>query len=189
MLIYGPTVRHPVTRDVIVRFPGLRRPAAGAVVVFFYPKERDKDFVKRIVAVAGETLEVRGASLLIDGKERIEPYARYEGTGQRDFGPHQVPDGHVFVLGDNRNEKLRLALLGRCPGRRHPRTRRGRLREEPQGTRRSPSASSYDSKEGAGGPPVRDPRRSAGPPGVARRVGSLRYSGTSCRWVAVGWSI
>lgn len=114
-LIYGATVRHPETRDVLVRLPGLRRPAAGDVVVFVYPKDRTKDFVKRIVAVAGETVEVRDTSLLVDGKERLEPYARYEGRMQADYGPVRVPDGHLFVLGDNRNESYDSRFWGAVP--------------------------------------------------------------------------
>src|SRR5262249_19214054 len=67
--IYGPRLEIPLTQWSLGHLPGFRQPRAGDVVVFIYPKERDKDFIKRIVAVAGQTVESRGDHILIDGKQ------------------------------------------------------------------------------------------------------------------------
>lgn len=87
-------------------------PAAGDVIVFEYPLNPSKDFIKRVIAVEGQTVEIIGKQLYIDGKptplpregkfidERIIPPE----LSTRDFfGPKQVPAGHVFVMGDNRD--------------------------------------------------------------------------------------
>src|SRR5882724_9432622 len=57
--VYGPRFEVPLTQWSLGRLPGLRRPRPGNVVVFVYPRERDKDFIKRVVAVAGQTVEAR----------------------------------------------------------------------------------------------------------------------------------
>src|SRR5213596_3043567 len=67
--IYGPRLEVPLTQWSLGQLPGFREPRAGDVVVFIYPKERDKDFIKRIVAVAGQTVEARGNTVLIDGNK------------------------------------------------------------------------------------------------------------------------
>lgn len=87
-------------------------PAPNDVIVFSYPLNPSKDFIKRVIAVEGQTVEIIGKQLYIDGKptplprngkfsdERIIPPE----LSTRDFfGPKQVPAGHVFVMGDNRD--------------------------------------------------------------------------------------
>ncbi|NQV07756.1 signal peptidase I, partial [bacterium] len=75
----------------------------GEVVVFVYPKDESKDFIKRVVAVGGETIEIRQNQVFIDGASIDEPYLN-EGTRMGAFGPVTVPEGHLFVMGDNRNQ-------------------------------------------------------------------------------------
>jgi signal peptidase I len=94
---------------------GTGEPAAGDVIVFLWPRDRSKEFVKRVVATEGQTVELRGASLLIDGVPCAEPYARYVGSQQADFGPFRVPAGSVFVLGDNRNQSYDSRFWGPVP--------------------------------------------------------------------------
>jgi signal peptidase I len=87
-------------------------PAAGDIIIFEYPLNPSKDFIKRIVAVEGQTVEIVGKQLYIDGlAESLPEDAKFiddnvlpPDYSPRDFfGPKEVPVGHVFVLGDNRD--------------------------------------------------------------------------------------
>src|SRR5262252_5180437 len=57
--IYGPRLEIPLTSMSLGRLPGIRAPKQSDIVVFVFPRERDKDFIKRVIAVAGQTVEVR----------------------------------------------------------------------------------------------------------------------------------
>jgi signal peptidase I len=90
----------------------LTDPKPGDVIVFQYPLDTDRDFVKRIVAVGGQTVEIRDKQVLVDGvptawpaeAKHIDPRIYSRGISTRDnFGPVTVPPDHVFVLGDNRD--------------------------------------------------------------------------------------
>jgi len=89
-------------------------PRPGDVVVFSYPDEPEQDYVKRVVAVAGDVVEIRDRRLLVGG-DLAEPGGVYfadsergvQSRGARDnFGPYRVPPGYVFVLGDNRDRSV-----------------------------------------------------------------------------------
>ena len=86
----------------------IREPERGDVIVFKYPKDRRLDFIKRCVAVGGETVEVRDKEVFINGELVTFPQAIFldEGSllsGRDTFGPVTVPEGKVFVMGDNRD--------------------------------------------------------------------------------------
>jgi len=78
-----------------------REPERGDVIVFHYPLDPERDFVKRVIAFEGETIEIRNNYVYIDGQRLEEPYIPDVVIG--DFEPVRVPKGHYFVMGDNRN--------------------------------------------------------------------------------------
>lgn len=88
-------------------------PARGDVVVFTRPDDPntpDEDdseihIIKRVIGLGGDTVEVRGARVFINGQALNEPYARWAEGGkfEGNFGPRTIPAGHVLLLGDNRD--------------------------------------------------------------------------------------
>ena len=76
-------------------------PEPGDVVVFRFPQNQNRDFIKRVIAVPGQSVEVREGVVHIDGVAMAEPYIATNAGGY-DFGPEFVPEGYLFVLGDNR---------------------------------------------------------------------------------------
>ena len=70
------------------------------IVVFRYPQDPSRDFIKRVIALPGETVEIQEGKVYVDGRLLDEPYL--ESRGQDFYPPTTVPPGHVFVLGDNR---------------------------------------------------------------------------------------
>jgi signal peptidase I len=63
----------------------------------------DDDFIKRVIALPGETWEMRDGVTFVDGRRLVEPYVNQADLDTRSFGPETVPDGMLFVMGDNRN--------------------------------------------------------------------------------------
>jgi signal peptidase I len=107
--LYGPEI--PFTE---VRLPGLREPHRGDIIVFKYPQDEKRDFIKRIVATPGEAFQIRGNDVYINGRRLVEPYVKHTSpvsahTGQAYCGyaygcePTTVPAGSYFVMGDNRD--------------------------------------------------------------------------------------
>ena len=75
-------------------------PERGDIVIFKYPDDEKVDYLKRIIGLPGETVEIASGKVYIDGELLDEPYLDEEPTG--DFGPYQVPEDSYFMLGDNR---------------------------------------------------------------------------------------
>jgi signal peptidase I len=105
-------------------FAGARSPQRGDLVVFRYPDDRSREFIKRCIALPGEVVEVRGRTVYIGGKALDEPYARFlttpatepEETDERNaWGPQLVPAGQYFVLGDNRDNSRDSRFFGFVP--------------------------------------------------------------------------
>lgn len=95
-------------------------PQKGEIIVFCYPKDESRDFIKRVIATAGDTVEMRNGKVLVNGTEIEENYVWKEdpkGPNMSDYRKSVVPDGHIFVLGDNRNnsEDSRFADVGFVP--------------------------------------------------------------------------
>ncbi len=98
----------------------------GDVVVFKYPEEPDRDFIKRVIGLPGETIEVRDRRVRINGTAIEEPYAHYlfpstsggESVGfdvRQRYGPVTVPEGHYFMMGDNRDNSQDSRYWGFLP--------------------------------------------------------------------------
>jgi signal peptidase I len=74
----------------------------GDVVVFWYPLDISKSFIKRVVGLPGDLVEVRQGHLFINGSEMKEPYVPAEYMDASDYSPLRVPPGEYFVMGDHR---------------------------------------------------------------------------------------
>jgi signal peptidase I len=89
---------------VILRLAYLfQKPERGDIVVFANPEEADgDDYIKRIIGLPGETVEGHDGMVYIDGQPLEENYLREYMEGS--FGPYEIPEGHYWMMGDNRNE-------------------------------------------------------------------------------------
>ena len=101
----------------------------GDVIVFKYPEEPDRDFIKRVIGLPGETLELREKKVYINGKPLDEPYVHFleppstaselhEQTSfdvRERYGPVTVPPGHYFMMGDNRDNSQDSRYWGFLP--------------------------------------------------------------------------
>ena len=94
-----------------------RGPRRGDVIVFRAPESvtgsTERDFIKRIIALPGETVEVRDCSVFINGQPLEEPYVQERPVYT--YGPEIVPADHLFVLGDNRNNSSDSHSWGMLP--------------------------------------------------------------------------
>lgn len=84
-------------------------PEREDIIVFKFPKDERRDFIKRVIGLPGDLLEVRRQKVYINGKPHEDSYARHTEPAsdsslvpRDDFGPVLVPEGYVFVMGDNR---------------------------------------------------------------------------------------
>ena len=83
----------------VYRFEDIHR---GDVVVFWYPLDRSKSFIKRVIGLPGETVDIRHGLLYVNGQPIPEPYVPPQYTDVTDFGPVKVPKDSYFVMGDHR---------------------------------------------------------------------------------------
>jgi len=83
----------------VYRFEPIQR---GDVVVFWYPLDHSKSFIKRVVGLPGETVEIRQGAVYVDGKIVPEPYVPPQYEDLSDFGPVHVQKDFYFVMGDHR---------------------------------------------------------------------------------------
>jgi signal peptidase I len=93
------------------------QPGRGDIVVFHPPTATDETFIKRVVGVAGDRIAVRDGRVVRDGEPQREPYARPCGDAAACNTPRpvSVPDGHVYVLGDNRGASQDSRVWGSVP--------------------------------------------------------------------------
>ena len=123
--VYGPTLSR--VERAILPIDEIER---GQVVVFKYPEEPERDFIKRVIGLPGETIELRNKRVYVGGRPLDEPYVHFleppsdARPGDADFtdydvrrryGPVTVPDGHYFVMGDNRDNSQDSRYWGFLP--------------------------------------------------------------------------
>lgn len=122
--IYAPHWDTPLHR--LLPYRDVRR---GDVVVFKFPQDPQRDFIKRAVAVGGDQVEIRAKRLYVNGQPENNPRAVFKDPSvlppspylpddrrYRDFfGPYQVPPDHVFCLGDNRDNSYDSRFWGSVP--------------------------------------------------------------------------
>ncbi len=101
-LLYG--IRIPFTDK---RWPEFVQPRRGDVIVFVFPEDRTKDFIKRVVGIARDTIEIRNKQVILNGQPVTNPHAYFGDKGfhpaRDNMNPVTVPPGHLFVMGDNRD--------------------------------------------------------------------------------------
>ncbi len=83
----------------VYRFEAIHR---GDVVVFWYPLDRSKSFIKRVIALPGETVSIRQGVVTVNGNVVPEPYVPPQYEDVSDYGPVRVPKDSYFVMGDHR---------------------------------------------------------------------------------------
>ena len=113
--IYG--IKIPYFRKTLIP---IRDPQRGEIIVFIYPEDRSKDFIKRVIGVGGDTIEIRNKKIFLNGM----PYDDKKGVYVDDFiipgsiqprdnfGPVPVPKGTVFAMGDNRDQSYDSRFWG-----------------------------------------------------------------------------
>jgi len=123
--VYAPTLS--TWENKVLPIDPIRR---GEILVFKYPEDPDRDFIKRVIGLPGETLELRNKKVYINGKPLDEPYVRFlypasdQKPGDADFtsfdvrenyGPVTVPPDHYFMMGDNRDNSQDSRYWGFMP--------------------------------------------------------------------------
>lgn len=94
----------------------------GDVVVFRFPGDRSKDYIKRVVGLPGDRIELRNKAVYINGEKWDDPHAFHKGgvygldpEKSDSFGPYVVPEGTVFAMGDNRERSYDSRYWGPVP--------------------------------------------------------------------------
>lgn len=90
-----------------------QEPQRGEVIVFKFPLDPRRDFIKRVIGLENEKVEIKEGILYIDDQQIEQPYLKETFPGS--YGPYQVPPNHLFVLGDNRTNSEDSRFWGALP--------------------------------------------------------------------------
>ena len=112
---YG--IKLPFIRSTLIP---IGEPKRGDIVVFIYPEDRSKDFIKRLIGLPGDTIEVRNKKILLNGLPLDDVHGVHSDSviipasvqPRDNFGPVKVPAGSLFVMGDNRDESYDSRFWG-----------------------------------------------------------------------------
>lgn len=96
----------------IYRFQGVER---GDVVVFYYPRDPSVSYIKRVIGLPGDRVEIRAGSVLVNGATLEEPYLLSEYRDRYDMPEATVERGHFFVMGDHRSSSMDSRSFGSVP--------------------------------------------------------------------------
>jgi signal peptidase I len=111
--IYG--IRIPVVGEKVLTFS---KPQRGDVIVFIFPNDRSKDYIKRVIGLPGEKVEIKERKIYINDRPIEDPWGHFSswGPGVRDtYGPITVPAHSLFVMGDNRDNSEDSRYWGFVP--------------------------------------------------------------------------
>jgi signal peptidase I len=116
----GSSIDIPFTDLTLFWMPGIRAPRRRDVIIFKYPRDPKKDFIKRVIGVGGDAIASRDKHVYVNGHELIEPYVQYkdrnllprELSPRDNFGPIFIPRGYLFVMGDDRDESYDSRFWG-----------------------------------------------------------------------------
>ena len=118
-VVDGPSMRPTLQHDeklVVNKFIYyVRNPEKGEVVIFRYPRDPSRDFIKRVIATAGDTIEIKDGRVYVNDQLLIEDYISEKTYSE--YPKVTIPDGTIFVMGDNRNnsEDSRFSDVGFVP--------------------------------------------------------------------------
>ncbi|MBZ5503357.1 MAG: signal peptidase I [Acidobacteriia bacterium] len=96
----------------VYRFEPIER---GDVVVFWYPLDRSKSFIKRVVGLPGEMLEIRSGHVYVDGRELHDQFVPSGYLDGSNYGPRRITAGEYFVMGDHRDSSNDSRVFGPVP--------------------------------------------------------------------------
>jgi len=104
---------YPGDRIIVNRLAyRLGEPKIGDVVVFRYPLDPSRDYIKRVVATGGDVIEARNNVLYINGEPQPPAEFLPDNVVYEDFGPVKVPSNSFFMMGDNRNNSADSRVWG-----------------------------------------------------------------------------